>query len=135
METIITVITNIVELLTAASGMPNWLSWFLVVLVVVLVGGALVVGATAAAVIGFVRLIPVFIGYAGGAALVLAALLIGIWFTSGGVTDNSVTNPHGTSVEEDNALTAPKVEMVYDDEAINAHRDTFIDDFNSNATR
>ena len=127
METISNVTAFFVEVFVAI-GLPTWASW----IVVVLIGGTVTVCMAIVSLICFIKAIPAMVGNVAtlGFCLVFAGV-IG-FIAMEGSSDKVEHAPKAEQVIDDEA---PNALQIFEVDATDTHRDTFINDFNSNATK
>ena len=102
METITTVMTNLVELLASGTGAPIWLSWTITILVVV----ALITCSSIMIGWAFIKMIPAVFSLVGMAGICIAAMFFVLWLDTVPAPDWMDPSP-------------PKAEEVHDDELSN----------------
>ena len=102
METITTVMTNLVELLASGTGAPIWLSWTVTILVVI----ALITCSSIMIGWAFIKMLPAVFSLVGMAGICIAAMFFVLWLDTVPAPDWMDTSP-------------PKAEEVHDDELSN----------------
>ena len=102
METITTVMTNLVELLASGTGAPIWLSWTVTILVVI----ALITCSSIMVGWAFIKMLPAVFSLVGMAGICIAAMFFVLWLDTVPAPDWMDTSP-------------PKAEEVHDDELSN----------------
>ena len=102
METITTVMTNLVELLASGTAVPIWLSWTITILVVVttITCSSIMIGWA------FIKMIPAVFSLVGMAGICIAAMFFVLWLDTVPAPVWMDTSP-------------PKAEEVHDDELSN----------------
>ena len=102
METITTVMTNLVELLASGTGAPIWLSWTVTILVVI----ALITCSSIMIGWAFIKMLPAVFSLVGMAGICIAAMFFVLWLDTVPAPDWMDSSP-------------PKAEEVHDDELSN----------------
>jgi hypothetical protein len=97
METITTVMTNLVELLASGAGAPIWLSWTITILVVAttITCSAIMIGWA------FIKMIPAVFSLVGMAGICIAAMFFVLWLDSVPAPDWMDTPPKAEEVHSD----------------------------------
>ena len=97
METITTVMTNLVELLASGTGAPIWLSWTITILVVAttITCSSIMIGWA------FIKMIPAVFSLVGMAGICIAAMFFVLWLDTVPAPDWMDTPPKAEEVHSD----------------------------------